>query len=371
MTWAGIPLSFVAAAIVAERACLVSIVLARRTGLVDRPNGYKAHARPTPYLGGAAVIGAILVMVLPRDSVSDRFAAILAGAALLWLIGTIDDRVNLSPVWRLLAEVGVGVIVWSAHLGFTAFGSGALDLGCTVLWIVAIVNAFNLMDNIDGACAVLAAISAAGIGAAAIAGGDLGLAAVSLTVTGACLGFLRHNLAKPARLFLGDGGSMPLGFLIAMLAMALVRSHALGLGELFACGLFAGLPVLDSILVVISRLRRRVNVLTGGVDHITHRLLPKLGTPARVVLVLGAVQAAVVTLAAVADQLGTGALVATGGLAVAVGVVIVFVLESPGWGPAIHPGPAVSGRSDDSPASEPASTPRAPPPRIAPESRTT
>lgn len=369
MTWAAIPLSCVAAAIVAERCGVASIIVARRTGLVDRPNGYKAHTLPTPYLGGAAVLAAILLTVLPHDGVTDRFAAILVCAAILWLIGTIDDRINLSPGWRLLGEIGVGVIIWSAHLGFTAFGSGALNLGSTILWVVAIVNAFNLMDNVDGACAVLAAISAAGIGAAAIAGGDPTLGTLAVAVAGACLGFLRHNLAKPAKLFLGDGGSMPLGFLIATLALALARSHGLGAGELFACGLFAGLPVLDSILVVISRRRRHVNVLRGGLDHLTHRLLPKLGTSARVVLTVGAVQAAVVTLAALADQLGPGALIATGGVALAMGALVVFVFESPRWAAPLRAASAGDCRADDATVPWPVPRRHASTTRNAPESR--
>ncbi len=127
----------------------------------------------------------------------------------------------------------------------------------------------------------------------------------------------------------------------------------MGAGELFACGLFAGLPVLDSILVVISRRRRRVNVLTGGLDHLTHRLLPRLGTPGRVVLALGAVQAAVVTLAVVADQIGAGALIATGGSAVALGAIVVCRLESRVGAPASATGPML----------------RVSAPRIAPESR--
>ena len=309
--------------------------------------GYKAHTAPTPYLGGAAVLGAMLVAVVLFDGVAGRFAAILACAALLWLIGTIDDRVNLSPQYRLIAEVAVGAIIWSADLGFTVFGPAALNLGFTILWVVAIVNAFNLMDNMDGACAVVAGISAAGIAAAALAGGDVSLAVMAVAVGGACAGFLRHNLGRPARIFLGDGGSMPLGFLIAALAMALVRGQGLGGGELFACGLFAGLPVLDTTLVVISRLRRRVNVLTGGLDHLTHRLLPRLGTPTRTVAVLGAVQATLVTLAVIADQIGAGALILTGAVAIGMGALALVALESPDWAPAPRRAMPIATRVDE------------------------
>jgi UDP-GlcNAc:undecaprenyl-phosphate GlcNAc-1-phosphate transferase len=340
--WAAIPLSLIVAAVVAERLAAGLMLLARHTGFVDRPQGYKAHAAPTPYLGGAAVLAAALVAVVALDRVGGRLEAIFWCAAILWLIGTIDDRINLAPQWRLFAEVAVGAIIASADLGFTAFGSGALNFGFTILWVVAIVNAFNLMDNIDGACSVVAGISAAGLGAAALAAGDVTLAVTAVAVAGACGGFLRHNMARPAQIFLGDGGSMPLGFLIAALAMAVVRGHGLGGGELCACGLFAGLPVLDTTLVVISRRRRRVNVLTGGLDHLTHRLLPRFRTPTRAVAALGAAQAALVTLAVIADQIGAGALILSGGLAAALGVVALSALEPQERGPALLAVPAIA-----------------------------
>ena len=291
---------------------------------------------PTPYLGGAAVLAGVLLTVLPQGGAADRFAAILACAAILWLIGTIDDRINLSPVWRLLAEIGVGVIIWSTHLGFTAFGSDALNLGSTVLWIVAIVNAFNLMDNIDGACAILAAISAAGIAAAAIAGGDTTLGAVAVAVTGACMGFLRHNLARPARLFLGDGGSMPLGLLIADLGA--------GAGAKPRSGRRRAVCLRPVRRVAGARFGSGGDLATTPARQCAHRrpgpphpsTAAQVGTSGRVVLVLGAVQAAVVTLAAVADQVGANALIATGGSAVALGArIVVCRLEARVGAPAV------------------------------------
>ncbi len=335
--WVLIPLALVLAALVAERCALVAMVVARRTGFVDRPLGYKAHAVATPHLGGAAVLAALLVTVVPIAGIGARFAGILVGATVLWTIGTIDDRVNLPPQWRVLAEAAVGMIVWSAGLGFTAFGSDALNLGLTILCVVAIVNAFNLMDNIDGACAVVAGISAGGIAVAALVGGDVALGIMAVAVAGACIGFLRHNLARPARIFLGDGGSMPLGFLVAALAMALVRGHRFGGGELCGCCLLAGLPILDTALVVISRLRRRVNVLTGGLDHLTHRLLPRFRSPTHVVAVLGAVQATLVALAVVADRIGADAWLATGTAAAVMGGLALYALEWPWAAPMIRP----------------------------------
>jgi UDP-GlcNAc:undecaprenyl-phosphate GlcNAc-1-phosphate transferase len=335
----------VLAAVLAERGVPLSIRLARHTDFLDRPTGYKAHLSSTPCLGGAAVLIAILLAAGLFSSAIASMPVILVCAAMLAAIGTLDDRHPVSPKWRLLAEFVAAVAVWSVHRGFTVFASDALNLGVTIVWVIGIVNAFNLIDNIDGACATLAGISAVGIGAIGLIDGQWELAVTSLAIAGACAGFLRHNLAKPARIFLGDGGSMPLGFLIACLAIAVVRGRGLGSGELFACGLLAGIPVLDTTLVMISRRRRGLSVLTAGCDHLTHRLLAKLRTPRRVALALAALQAAVATSAVFADQDGRAALTAFGLGWLALGAVALAVLESPAWLPATVAS-AASGTSD-------------------------
>jgi UDP-GlcNAc:undecaprenyl-phosphate GlcNAc-1-phosphate transferase len=331
--WVVIPVAILVAAVLAERGSLVAMLIARRTGFLDRPAGYKAHGAPTPYLGGTAVLVACLVAAISLDGLPGRFAALLGCAALMWLVGTVDDRVNMPPRWRVIAELAAGAILWADHLGFTAFASSVLNLGFSMLWIVAIVNAFNLMDNIDGACGALAAVSTAGLGVAALVRGDTSLAVICFGAAAAGVGFLRHNLSSPARIFLGDGGSMPLGFLVAGLAMAVTRQRGHGAGELFVCGLFAGLPVLDTSLVMISRRRRGARLLTGGRDHLTHRARTRLGTPRRVVLVLAPVQAATVALAVLGLQAGELTAVVLGGVAIVVGLLAIVVLESPSWAP--------------------------------------
>ncbi len=332
----------VLAAVLADRGVPLSIRLARHTDFLDRPTGYKAHLSSTPYLGGAAVLTAILLAASLFGSAIVSVPVILMCAALLAAIGTLDDRLPVSPKWRLLAELVAAVAVWSVHRGFTVFTSDALNLSVTIVWIIGIVNAFNLIDNIDGACATLAGVSAVGIGVIGLLHGQGQLAITSLAIAGACAGFLRHNLAKPARIFLGDGGSMPLGFLIACLAMAVTRGRGLGLGELVACGLLAGVPVLDTTLVMVSRRRRGLSVLTAGCDHLTHRLLAKLRTPHHVVLVLVAAQAMMAASAVFGAQDGGAALTALGVGWLALSAVALAVLESPAWSPATVV-PAASG----------------------------
>jgi len=347
------------AALLAERGVLVSIRVARRTGFYDHPGGYKGHTAATPYLGGAAVILALLIAANLLAGVIVRVPVTLTCAAALAVIGAIDDRVAVSPRWRLLAEVLAAVAVWAAHRGFTVFDSSVLDLGLTIVWVVGIVNAFNLFDNIDGSCASIACVSAMGVGVLTLINNEWHVAALSLALAGACAGFLRHNLSKPARIFLGDGGSMPLGFLIASLTMMAARGRGLGADELLLAGLLAGLPVLDTTLVTISRRRRGLSILKGGRDHLTHRLLTRLGTPVRVAAVLGSAQAALVALAVTGDSLGHLPLALFGAGALALGVVALLVFESPSWAPA--PALAVRSRGALDDARWPASASQPPP----------
>jgi len=320
------------AAVVALAATPLAIRLAHRTGFLDRPRGYKAHGAPTPYLGGTAVFWTIALVALPLPGVAGRFAPVLACGAGLWALGTLDDRVNVSPLWRLLAEAAAAVVVWSAGLGWSVFGSAPLDLLLTMLWVIGLVNAFNLMDNLDGAAGSVAVACACGIGALALLDSEPAVASLSLVVAGACLGFLRWNLAKPARIFLGDGGSMPLGFLIACLAMAATQ-HGGGHGlALATAALLVGIPILDTSLVVFSRRRRGTPLWTGGRDHLTHRLLPRVRAAWSVAVVLFGIQAVVTVSAIYAHESAQVVVVVIAGAWGLLGLVAIWALDGGGRG---------------------------------------
>ena len=270
---------FLASSAAALAVTPAAIWLARRVGLLDHPRGYKAHTEPTPYLGGGVLLAGFFAGALVYGAVGDSpLTAIFAGAALMWLVGTLDDRFLLGPRVRVFAEVAVGVLLWDAGLGWSLFPGEIADLVVTVLWVVGIVNAFNLMDNVDGAAGTVGGVCAAGIALLAAQGGPEVLAALAVALCGACVGFLCSNLTRPARIFLGDGGSMLLGFLIAALVMAVWRLDQM-IGPAFLPAIMlVGLPILDMTLVIVSRTRRGAAVGQGHRDHVTHRLLPKLGS---------------------------------------------------------------------------------------------
>jgi UDP-GlcNAc:undecaprenyl-phosphate GlcNAc-1-phosphate transferase len=311
----------------------LAIAIARRTNFYDRPREYRRHAAATPFLGGAAVVAGFLVAAVAVGGVNGKH--ILIGCAIvMWLLGTLDDRFAVPPKWRLLVEALGAAALVSAHLGWHTSGGSGLDFVLTVIWIAGIVNAFNLMDNLDGACSAVGCASGIGIGTLAAIHGQTALAGLAFALAGGCAGFLPWNLTGPAKIFLGDGGSMPIGFLVATLSMAVTRHLGAGDANVLAGALLAGVAILDTALVSVSRLRRGVTLMTGGRDHLTHRLLLALHSPRAVAAVLVGVQAVLCGFAIVGDQLGTAALGGLAGLAVLLGVVAIATLDTARWRPA-------------------------------------
>jgi UDP-GlcNAc:undecaprenyl-phosphate GlcNAc-1-phosphate transferase len=278
----------------------LAIRVASRLEFYDRPVGYKGHGRPTPYLGGAAVVLAFCVVAGALSTDLSRTLPIAGGALVLWLVGTIDDRRTVSPLLRVAIEATIAAGLWGLDLGWNLGIGAGVDLALTLFWVIAVVNAFNLFDNMDGAASTMACVVAAVLAVLGATRGDIWLAATGAALAGACAGFLPHNLASPSRIFLGDGGSMPVGFIVAALAMV-GASDAGAAWQALAMGmLLVGIPALDTCLVMISRARRRIPLLTGGRDHLTHRTRARLRTARAVAVSLGGAQAVLGALAILA-----------------------------------------------------------------------
>jgi UDP-GlcNAc:undecaprenyl-phosphate GlcNAc-1-phosphate transferase len=241
------------------------------------------------------VMAAALPIALVVGGGSD-VGVIAACAAGLCLVGIVDDRAHLGPGVRVFAEFAAAFALWQADLGWLLWHGGFLDLALTTVWVIGLVNAFNLMDNLDGATGTVGGVSAAGVGVLAATQGEMALAAMAFALAGACAGFLRFNLTRPSQVFLGDGGSMPIGFLLAASVTAIPATDGFGTAAVFAVVPLVGLAVFDTTLVVFSRVRRGVGVFTGGRDHLTHRLLDLVGTPRKVALALAGSQAALCAL---------------------------------------------------------------------------
>jgi UDP-GlcNAc:undecaprenyl-phosphate/decaprenyl-phosphate GlcNAc-1-phosphate transferase len=316
------------ASLIAYATTPYAISLANRLQFYDRPTGYKGHTRPTPYLGGAAVMGGFIIAVLVAAGDWSKTIPLVGGVALLWAVGTIDDRRTVRPAWRVLVELALAWMVWTSGLGWHLHAGPLVDLGVTCVWIVAVVNAFNLFDNMDGAASTMALVVSAGAVILGVVHGDAWLAVGAASLGGACLGFLPRNLSLPARIFLGDGGSMPMGFAVAVLVMVAATTSIVAWQSLLVALLLVGIPALDTSLVIVSRRRRGVSILKGGRDHLTHRAREFLPSARAVALALGAVQAVVSVLAVLASQGGSSFIVIGAILYLLAAAIAIMVLDT-------------------------------------------
>ncbi|MDO9356964.1 MAG: O-antigen ligase family protein [Solirubrobacteraceae bacterium] len=306
----------------------VAIMAAGRFDFFDKPKGYKGHARPIPYLGGAAVLGAFVLIVGLFTHDASRTIPLIAGVGVLWVVGTIDDRRHVSPGLRVLVEISIAIGLWSNDLGWETGLGASPDLALTVLWVLAVVNAFNLFDNMDGASSSMAVVVSTTVALLGLIKGDQWLTVAGAALAGSCLGFLPYNLARPqARIFLGDGGSMPVGFAIATLVMSGASLAADGWQSVAIGLLLVGVPAADTALVIVSRRRKGISVLTGGRDHLTHRTRRRLGTAHSVAITLGALQAVIGSVALVALDVGPFAIITATVLVVGVIGAVITLLE--------------------------------------------
>ncbi|GAA0352887.1 MraY family glycosyltransferase [Actinoallomurus spadix] len=243
---------------------------ALRRGIIDRPDVRKAHDRPTPYLGGVAIAVAALTAGTVSIPYWDRRITVLVVAAVIVaLVGLLDDVRPTRPAFRLAVEAGAAGAVVLAGGRIGVFGHWA-DPVVTVVWVVVLANSFNLLDNMDGAAAAVAVPVGCLIAGAACLEGRRGLALLLITLAAACLGFLVHNWA-PARMFMGDAGSLFIGFLLAAGAV-LVRIPGGAPARLAELLLFTFVATVDTCLVVIARPRAGLSCFTAGTDHVSHRL---------------------------------------------------------------------------------------------------
>jgi UDP-GlcNAc:undecaprenyl-phosphate GlcNAc-1-phosphate transferase len=276
---------------------------ARNREIIDAPGGHKSHRTPVPYLGGVAMVAAFSVamvigVVLRRSAQFDdgqisitfgnlftqgdglvRELAVVLGLALVFAaMGLIDDLHGLSPVLRFVVGLGLATVLVSYGVVLESPLPDWLDMIISVVWILGMTNAFNLLDNIDGLAAGTAAIAAGAFFVIAILNDQQYSALLAIGLAGAMLGFLRSNFA-PATIYMGDAGSLFIGFMMAYLGLKM-RTNIAEIPQLFAPVLVLGVAMLDTTVVVVSRLRRGLSPFTGGQDHLSHRFL-RLGLSVR------------------------------------------------------------------------------------------
>jgi len=263
--------------------------LAIKSGFIAVPKADRAHKEPTALMGGLAIYGAAIValgvsilgaLLLAEQAAWLReFAAILIGASLMAAVGLWDDRRAMPPLVKLGAEFLPALIIFGAGVRVKLpFLDGALwayafNFIVTVAWILFITNAINYLDNADGVAIMTSATTSAIFLLIAVLNGQQLVSILAAAVLGASLGFARYNLPLPkATIFMGDSGSLFLGFLLAVLGIK-IRIPGNDLQITWMVPIIAlGLPIFDTFLVFVSRKRRGVSFFKGGIDHTSHRM---------------------------------------------------------------------------------------------------
>lgn len=266
------------------------IYVAHRLGAVDQPGPRKIHQRPIPRIGGVAVFAG-LVSALAYAAYATGFMDLLPSKGLYWgtvaaaatalfLLGLVDDLWGLTFKWKFAVQIVIATIVWlggfriemlSYPFGHQSLDLGVLSLPVTLLWVVGITNAMNLIDGLDGLAVGTALISTTTVAVIAYYRDQVAVAAISVALVGSLLGFLRYNFS-PARIFLGDSGSMLLGFILAVTSIHGSQKGPTVVAVL-APLLVLGLPILDTTLAVFRRLYRLGREGAGSDQRVHHFVL--------------------------------------------------------------------------------------------------
>jgi len=258
--------------------------IAIATDVVDRPNSsHKSHKKPVPYLGGVAIIIGVITVSYSASLISQFTSStfwlatsVLGPALLLGLIGLWDDIRNLPPLPRFIAQTLAGVftasiLIITDNIG-NPTGSSIFDSIITVVWIVGICNSINFFDNLDGGAAGTVAVSSIALAYLALNGDQYLIAALSVVTASSTLGFLVWN-KSPAKIYMGDAGALFLGVLLATLTVRFEPSAQSQLGSFLTPVFLLAVPILDTTIAVLSRIRRHLSPFQGGQDHLSHRLI--------------------------------------------------------------------------------------------------
>jgi len=261
-------------------------ILAIKLNVMDLPNmERKTQKEPVPYLGGVAIALSIIIVtygaILYSDNTKMSFPLVtyaLLPAVVLGLMGLIDDIRGLPALPRLIAQTVVAILVaiFMLHRSLDAmpFSTHLYNDIISVVWIVAICNSINFFDNLDGGAAGTVAVSTLGVALIAAKQGQELITALACVTCGATVGFLLWN-KSPAKIYMGDAGALFLGVLVAVLTIRLNPGITPKFNSLAILPMLLAVPILDTCIAVFSRLRRGISPLTGGKDHLSHRLMRK------------------------------------------------------------------------------------------------
>ena len=267
--------------------------IARKLKILDYPGGRKLQANPVAYLGGLSIItpitlGSFLLLFtsLSIDLKQQLYLGLILPALAIAFIGLLDDIYQLPPWPRFLSQSAVGVItsfmLYLSGAGVEIFDNQLLNSVATIFWVVAIINALNFIDNMDGLATSISIVASLAMFTLAYLNNQYLVAALSLAIFASCLGFLFWN-KRPASIYLGDAGALYLGFLLAAISIRIDLDNDSAPIRALVLILILAIPVIDTLQVVVSRILKGKSPFQGGRDHISHLLLNR-GLSQRVVL---------------------------------------------------------------------------------------
>ena len=261
-------------------------LLAIRIGAMDKPNlERKTQKEPVPYLGGASIAIAVTALayagVVASDFTTTNFplaSYVLIPALAMGTMGLIDDLRGLPALPRLFFQtaiaIAVSLVLINTNTVGVAFDDSIINRGLTIFWIVGICNSINFFDNLDGGAAGTVAVVTLGIFYIAYNQGQESVSALAILTSGATLGFLIWN-KQPAKIYMGDAGALFLGVVISVLTIRVNPGIEPSWKSLALMPILLAVPILDTTVAVTSRIYRRLSPLTGGKDHLAHRLVRK------------------------------------------------------------------------------------------------
>ena len=261
-------------------------LLAVRIGAMDKPNlERKTQKEPVPYLGGVSIAIAVTALayagVVASDFTTTNFplaSYVLIPALVMGTMGLIDDLRGLPALPRLFFQtaiaIAVSLVLINTNTVGVAFDDSIINRGLTIFWIVGICNSINFFDNLDGGAAGTVAVVTLGIFYIAYNQGQESVSALAITTAGATLGFLIWN-KQPAKIYMGDAGALFLGVVISVLTIRVNPGIQPSWKSLALMPILLAVPILDTTVAVTSRIYRRLSPLTGGKDHLSHRLVRK------------------------------------------------------------------------------------------------
>lgn len=266
--------------------------LALKVGAVDWPNDRKVHDKPMPRLGGLSIFAAFMAVVIVTFGLKPPVLGIVLGATVIFLVGVVDDIVQLSAWTKLFAQIAAALI--AVYFGvqvqvMTNPFDGVIQLGklgvpLSVLWIIGITNAINLIDGLDGLAAGVSGIAAITVGIVAFRGDQPAVGIIAFILAAAVAGFLPRNF-HPARTFMGDSGALFLGFVLACLSISgLAKSAALI--SLFVPVVILGIPIFDTLFAIVRRVNNGTPIFKPDKAHLHHRLMEMGNSHRRTVLII-------------------------------------------------------------------------------------